>query len=472
MESPTTATQPISSRRPEPKETGVFLVKITEIKINADRGREEFGDLVEFSNDISANGLLQPLVVRPIKDDQWKYELVAGERRLKAILILGWNVVPCTLRTDWGSDQCDPLLARLKSKEAEAAENFSRKQMTSMEQAMLVRQITELKQQVHGAGGKGLDGGWTQKDTAAYTGLEPSTVSNQIKLAKFVDKNPDLKIILSQLDLNTAVRKVNQIEHTRKVHKKIESGDIKVRSELLLGDATELIKNVSDNSQDLILTDGPFGLDEIQEMLGQTKGPSATYTALLGESDNLSFTDALVLYERIVPEWFRVLKPSSHIYVFASGELLLQLIPMMQKVGFLINENILIWDKQRTTTPFKGLEYPSAYEPIIFGHKPPRARHLLLPNCSNIMRIPALHGSKKLHRFQKPAALVEHLIRNSSNIGDSILDTFCGSGVTLRVAKELNRNALGFEISKDNWARAQVVLEQGVAGALKTITGE
>lgn len=53
---------------------------------------------------------------------------------------------------------------------------------------------------------------------------------------------------------------------------------------------------------------------------------------------------------------------------------------------------------------------------------------------------------EKLHPFVKPESLIERFIRILTNPGDTILDPFCGSGTTLRVAERLGRNAIGIEI--------------------------
>lgn len=53
------------------------------------------------------------------------------------------------------------------------------------------------------------------------------------------------------------------------------------------------------------------------------------------------------------------------------------------------------------------------------------------------------------HPTQKPEALIERMMLSSTNEGDNVLDPFAGSGTTLRVAQQLNRNCIGFEINQD-----------------------
>lgn len=61
----------------------------------------------------------------------------------------------------------------------------------------------------------------------------------------------------------------------------------------------------------------------------------------------------------------------------------------------------------------------------------------------------------KIHPSQKPVALLKKLIELFTDPGDVVIDPCCGSGTTLRAAKELGRNAYGFEISKEFYRRAK-----------------
>lgn len=50
------------------------------------------------------------------------------------------------------------------------------------------------------------------------------------------------------------------------------------------------------------------------------------------------------------------------------------------------------------------------------------------------------------HQWRKPLSLVERLVRIYTNPGDTVLDPFCGSGVTLEACENLGRNAIGIDI--------------------------
>ena len=57
--------------------------------------------------------------------------------------------------------------------------------------------------------------------------------------------------------------------------------------------------------------------------------------------------------------------------------------------------------------------------------------------------------NRQNHPTQKPEGLIERMVLASSNEGDMILDPFSGSGTTLRVCQQLNRNCVGFELNPE-----------------------
>jgi ParB family chromosome partitioning protein len=76
------------------------LVDVNSIGPNPQQPRKIFSteELSELAQSIQENGLLQPLLLRPASGAPGKYELVAGERRLRAVQKLGWKQVPAVTR--------------------------------------------------------------------------------------------------------------------------------------------------------------------------------------------------------------------------------------------------------------------------------------------------------------------------------------------------------------------------------------
>jgi site-specific DNA-methyltransferase (adenine-specific) len=61
----------------------------------------------------------------------------------------------------------------------------------------------------------------------------------------------------------------------------------------------------------------------------------------------------------------------------------------------------------------------------------------------------------KIHPAQKSVKVLKRLIETFTDEGDVVIDPCCGSGATLRAARELNRSAFGFEIDRTFYQRAK-----------------
>jgi ParB family transcriptional regulator, chromosome partitioning protein len=143
---------------------GYRTVAVSHITANPFQPRREFSteQLIELEGSIRENGLLQPLVVRPAgarapAGAEW--ELVAGERRWRAVRRLGWSEVPVIVREL--DDRALLVLA--------IVENVQRAELTPLEEAEAYRQLIE-------------EFGFTQKEVAESVGRERSTVTNLLRL--------------------------------------------------------------------------------------------------------------------------------------------------------------------------------------------------------------------------------------------------------------------------------------------------
>jgi ParB family chromosome partitioning protein len=112
---------------PEADPSEIRRVPVSHIAPNPLQPRRTFTDteLQELSASIQENGLLQPLVVRPSPSAPDRFELVAGERRFRAISTLGWSDVPVLVRD--ASDETLLVLALV--------ENLQRSALNPLEEA-------------------------------------------------------------------------------------------------------------------------------------------------------------------------------------------------------------------------------------------------------------------------------------------------------------------------------------------------
>ena len=108
------------------EDSGISTVRLSEIEPNLSQPRKEFDEeaLNELADSIAAHGVLQPLLVRPIKNGM--YQIVAGERRWRAARIAGLSEVPVLIRelSDEETDQVALI------------ENIQREDLNPVEEAM------------------------------------------------------------------------------------------------------------------------------------------------------------------------------------------------------------------------------------------------------------------------------------------------------------------------------------------------
>ncbi|MBI4081739.1 MAG: ParB/RepB/Spo0J family partition protein [Candidatus Lambdaproteobacteria bacterium] len=108
---------------------------------------------------IRSQGVIQPVIVRPHPQERGAYELVAGERRWRAVRALGWPTIPAIVRD----------IPEAGLLEAALVENLQREALTPIEEAQAYRTL--------------LDGyGYTQETLARRVGKERSTVANLVRL--------------------------------------------------------------------------------------------------------------------------------------------------------------------------------------------------------------------------------------------------------------------------------------------------
>ena len=147
---------------PELQPGEVQKLRIASILPNPMQPRRSFvqAELEELAASIAENGLLQPVVVRAAAGAD-SYELIAGERRLRAVGILGWDEVPVIVRD--ASDRTLLVLALV--------ENLQREALNPLEEA-------------EGYASLGEQFDMKQADIAAAVGKDRSTVANLLRLLK------------------------------------------------------------------------------------------------------------------------------------------------------------------------------------------------------------------------------------------------------------------------------------------------
>ncbi|MDP8971128.1 MAG: ParB/RepB/Spo0J family partition protein [Actinomycetota bacterium] len=142
-----------------PGQSGLINLTLTSIVPNPRQPRAAFDDraLEELAHSLREVGVLQPVIVRPLDDG--RYELVAGERRLRAARLAGLDQIPAVVRH---TDDADLLTEAL-------VENIHRTDLNPLEEAAAYQQLLD-------------DFGMTHDALAAKLGKSRSAITNALRL--------------------------------------------------------------------------------------------------------------------------------------------------------------------------------------------------------------------------------------------------------------------------------------------------
>lgn len=198
------------------------------------------------------------------------------------------------------------------------------------------------------------------------------------------------------------------------------------------GDCMDILKNISDNSIDCIITDPPYNIN--YQSGARVMNKKFDYM----ENDNNDFRF------NIYPILFNKLKKNSVCLIFCSFKNYAY--DYIELLKYFNIKNAIIWYKPGGGIGDLKHSLSTDYEMIIVAHK---------GNCKiqgkrigSIWKTTKINPNKIIHPTQKPTSLINKLLNKFSIRSDTILDPFLGSGTTARACKDLGRKCIGIEISK------------------------
>ncbi len=232
----------------------------------------------------------------------------------------------------------------------------------------------------------------------------------------------------------------------------------------ILGDSLEILKKLPSNSVHLIFADAPYNI-------GKDFG------------NNKDNWDSVASYVNWCKQWidecFRVLKDNGSLYFMTATQHMPYLdVYVSEKYNVLSR---IIWTYDSSGVQSKKI-FGSLYEPILMANKSSKNEYVF--NHEDIKveaktgakrklidyrkKVPTQYNSEKVpgnvwdfnrvrfkmdeyenHPTQKPEALLERIIKASSNPDDVVLDPFSGSFTTSSVAVRLGRKAIGIDLNPE-----------------------
>lgn len=193
-----------------------------------------------------------------------------------------------------------------------------------------------------------------------------------------------------------------------------------------------------------VITDPPYQTLDAEVSVGTT-------TRLASSADaNTWFStlsaDAVLSVLRTCRE---LLQDDAAMYIFTDVKSGLALLPQLEC------RNVIVWDKGKI-----GMGYAWRRMHEWIGYSPMPKHKLRSMAMGDIIRVPGVQ--EKVHPTEKPVAAITPLVRNSTDIGATILDPFAGVGSTLLAAQIEGRRAIGIEIEERYCEIAANRLRQGV----------
>lgn len=199
------------------------------------------------------------------------------------------------------------------------------------------------------------------------------------------------------------------------------------------GDAVAWLRAMPSESVDLLVTDPPYESLEKHRAVGTTTRLKHSKSS----SNDWFKIFPNARFRELFDEVYRVLRRNTHFYLWCDQETMFVAKPEAEKAGFKFWKP-LIWDKR---TIGMGYHYRARYECILFFEKGKRKLNDL--GTADIIEVKRISGG---YPAEKPAAVSEVLIKQSTEPGQLVVDPFMGSGSVGAAAIALGRSFHGNDL--------------------------
>ncbi|MFZ9595020.1 MAG: ParB/RepB/Spo0J family partition protein [Bdellovibrionia bacterium] len=217
---------PSESTQNKDRHPGISLAAIQDIQANHYQPRRDFEDqaLEELAQSIRANGIIQPLVVRKLP--KGGFELIAGERRLRAAQIAGLKQVPVVIRKSTDREMLELALV----------ENIQRQNLNCIDEALAYFQLIE-------------EFSLTQEEVSDRVGKERATVANYLRLLRLPEAViEDLKRQILSFGHGKALLGLDDTEQRLRARNQVIEKKLSVRETEALVEAMKQSKKAENGS--------------------------------------------------------------------------------------------------------------------------------------------------------------------------------------------------------------------------------
>ena len=242
----------------------------------------------------------------------------------------------------------------------------------------------------------------------------------------------DLPTRTAVLQAVKAIAKEQELQRRKDDFSKEVTTGTEIVTKCFIGDCVAGMNAYKLEKCSLLLSDPPYGMDFVSGW--------NSYDKIAG--DKLVHTGSLL--DAAFEQAKQHLHDDAHIYIFGNPYMMTELKPVFEK--HFVLKNILIWD--RGVIGMGDLNtYGRSYDVVYFGYYK-TWKALNGTRDRDILQYNRKAPGEMTHPTEKPVDILEYLVKKSTNEGDYVLDPFAGSCSTLRAARNVGRNAYGFEMEQ------------------------
>lgn len=408
----------------------------------SERQRRELVGIEELAESIQRIGLIHPIVITADR------VLVAGERRLTAVKLLGWTSIVAQHVEDLSTEELHIL---------ELEENIRRVDLSWQDQVAAIAKYHETR-------GK-MDEDWKVENTAEELGLSPRHVYRNLFVARAVETGDERIVKADKFSVahGLAERALARREATALASIPTFSEDIIPSTEpvngeappppppshpFLLADFTEWQATYDGPKFNLIHCDFPYGVNL------QTSGQAAI-AAQGGYDDGEDVYWNLL--STLASAMTNVVADSAHLIFWFSLDFYQPTMETLTEMGWRVNPFPLVWMKSDNTgiLPDAKRGPRRIYETAFFASRGDRLLATGPHGQGPVANAFAHPGKdKSIHASEKPIPMLHHFLRLCCDEYSTVLDPTCGSGNAIRAAERLGAaSVLGIERDPEFFSR-------------------
>lgn len=410
----------------------------------AGRSRRDYGEVKKLQQSILDKGLIHPLVVMRNNEEKekstgFKYFLLAGGRRTKAIKNLEWEEAPVRI---FPSD-----LNGYEIRSIELEENLKRKDLTDAERIKMIKTVHDLWTQMYGDKEHGLkDGkGHSKRDTARELGVSHTKINKDLEIAEWMERVPALEKLKDRKKIRSAIEDAKKKVRRRKKFQEAgidkENQDTKeIEKCYIKGDFFEEVKKLTKGTFDFIDLDIDYPMEIVEETnLSATKDKKEKrYVGIDKKEYPKLMKDSL-------QACYDLLDDGGWCIIWFGVEYREKLIEWGKEIGFKTRIYNGDWYKGEAYANCRNAEYllKHSCEHFFYFSKGTAILNNVHADHFQFAPVPVKQRS---HPYEKPIFLMKEIIQTFVGENSNIFVPFAGSGNTLIAGKMLNCNVSGTEL--------------------------